>query len=289
KCIYEKLTDEEVDCCPICNIDLGCTPIEKLRPDHNLQDVRAKIFPFKRRKVKAPEVIPSISLPIRRKERSLSSLVVSAPRVATQNGLTGRRTKVVTRKSSALRGLVIDEPIKKEEDTAEDHQESSSSPERLSKTAQNKRQNFPNAESSSHASKKDADNSVEPSADKTELWKPLNCLVEAANRTKSLKFSGQGSISKFEISNGSQSDISSHKTKTREHPYKSKLPDDKNSDSSATPALPKVRRMHGVGRKRAATSRDFGVSAQALLDAASGKRERRISPIWFSLIADSDQ
>ena len=31
KCIYKKLSDEEMECCPICNIDLGCVPLEKLR------------------------------------------------------------------------------------------------------------------------------------------------------------------------------------------------------------------------------------------------------------------
>ncbi|KHN14700.1 E3 ubiquitin protein ligase DRIP2 [Glycine soja] len=31
KCIYEKLSDEEMDCCPVCHIDLGCLPVEKLR------------------------------------------------------------------------------------------------------------------------------------------------------------------------------------------------------------------------------------------------------------------
>nr|POE81432.1 cdpk-related kinase 7 [Quercus suber] len=31
KCIYEKILDEEMDCCPVCNIDLGCLPVEKLR------------------------------------------------------------------------------------------------------------------------------------------------------------------------------------------------------------------------------------------------------------------
>ncbi|BAH92280.1 Os03g0632800 [Oryza sativa Japonica Group] len=31
KCIYEKLNDEEVESCPVCKIDLGCTPVEKLR------------------------------------------------------------------------------------------------------------------------------------------------------------------------------------------------------------------------------------------------------------------
>ena len=36
KCIYEKLSDEEMDCCPVCNIDLGCLPVEKLRSVANL-------------------------------------------------------------------------------------------------------------------------------------------------------------------------------------------------------------------------------------------------------------
>ena len=33
------------------------------RPDNYLQDMRAKIFPFKRREVKAFEVMPSVALP----------------------------------------------------------------------------------------------------------------------------------------------------------------------------------------------------------------------------------
>lgn len=31
KCIKKKLSDEEMECCPVCNIDLGCVPMEKLR------------------------------------------------------------------------------------------------------------------------------------------------------------------------------------------------------------------------------------------------------------------
>ena len=111
------------------------------RPDHNLQDIRAKIFPFKRRKISVPEVMPPIPLPVKRKERSLSSLVVSTPRVSMQTGLTGRRTKAIARKS-ALRGssFSIVEPIKKEEDSVEDCPESSSSPESRNKVAQTKKQ-----------------------------------------------------------------------------------------------------------------------------------------------------
>lgn len=110
------------------------------RPDHNLQDVRAKIFPYRRRKVKAPEIPPSVTLPVRRKERSLSSLVVSTPRVSTQSGMTGRRSKSIARKSLRGSSFSIEKPVKKEEDSGEDRPESSSSPETLNKFTQNSRQ-----------------------------------------------------------------------------------------------------------------------------------------------------
>ncbi|CAA7395284.1 unnamed protein product [Spirodela intermedia] len=288
KCIYEKLTDEELDSCPICSTDLGCTPIEKLRPDHNIQDVRSKIFPFKRRKVEAPELVPSISLPIRRKERSLSSLVVNTPRVATQSGLTRRRTKAAGRKAAALRGLDIDEPIKKEDD-AEDCPATSGFAETLDKISQNIRQNNFNAGTSNHASNKNAENGEEPSADKTELWKPLNCLVEAANRTKTLNSSDQGSVAKTEQINFTEiEENAAPRNKAREHLQKPKMLDDKNSNYHTT-VLSKTRRVNGAGRKRAAASRELETSAQASLCGTSVKRERETNPIWFSLISAPDR
>ncbi|KAM7272385.1 hypothetical protein ACFE04_027048 [Oxalis oulophora] len=30
KCIYDKITEEEIEPCPICDIDLGCAPLDKL-------------------------------------------------------------------------------------------------------------------------------------------------------------------------------------------------------------------------------------------------------------------
>ncbi len=33
KCIYDKISEEELECCPICNTELGCVPLEKLRLD----------------------------------------------------------------------------------------------------------------------------------------------------------------------------------------------------------------------------------------------------------------
>ncbi|XP_051120495.1 E3 ubiquitin protein ligase DRIP2-like isoform X2 [Andrographis paniculata] len=130
KCIYKKLDDEEMECCPKCNIDLGCVPLEKLRPDHTVQDVRAKLFPDKRVQVKATEDMSPVSLPAKRKERSLSSLVVSTPRVSTHVGMTGRRSKFITRKASKGSSFNIE---KTAVNSVEDDPESCSSPEMLNK------------------------------------------------------------------------------------------------------------------------------------------------------------
>lgn len=89
--------------------------------------------------MKAPEIVPSVTLPVRRKERSLSSLGVSTPRVSTHTGMTGRRSKSVARK--ALRGSTfsIEKTIKNEEDSGEEP-DGSSSPDTLTKSSQSQRQ-----------------------------------------------------------------------------------------------------------------------------------------------------
>ncbi|XP_072989982.1 E3 ubiquitin protein ligase DRIP2-like [Typha latifolia] len=289
KCIFEKLTDEEIECCPICKIDLGCIPVEKLRPDHNLQDIRVKIFPLKRRKLN-PE-IPSIILPVRRKERSLSSLVVSTPRVATQSGLTGRRTKA-GRRAAASRGIcqAISESTKKEANNFEDQDnldknKATSSPETLIKITRNKKQNNYCADSSNQAFNKDMENGRESFLDKAELWKPLNCLVEAANRTKALTSSPQRLIVKEEQINDPDCEINIPKTKVREHLNKSKFQEEKNSNASLPPTTVRAKRLRGVCRGK----RELRTSAQALLDTASTLRDRRQNPVWFSLVASANQ
>ncbi|XP_062144031.1 E3 ubiquitin protein ligase DRIP2-like [Alnus glutinosa] len=309
KCIYEKLSDEEVDCCPVCNIDLGCLPVEKLRPDHNLQDIRAKIFPLKRRKVEAPEVTPTNSLPVKRKERSLSSLVVSTPKVPMQTGLTGRRTKAA-RKSAAIRGcsFAVEEPAKKE-DSAEDHPLSSSSHDSQSKSTRIKRQDFSVAEpSNEQRPNEDRENDVEVTEGKADLWTPLNCLVEAANRTKSSKLHSQGlSLAKSEQHNthdnevympeikvraesfrAPESEVYMPKSKRKELGHKKKVQDE-NNGTTVLPGPVKRRRFRAAGRKSAAASGELHPSAQVMLDAAGSKRNRRNSPIWFSLVASEDR
>ncbi|KAL6894256.1 hypothetical protein ACP4OV_008354 [Aristida adscensionis] len=82
--------------------------------DHSLQYIRSKVFPSKRQKVEAPEVSSPVTLPIKRKERSLSSLTVHAPQVSTQKCLTKRRTKASCLRNtlhSTLRGSNITKKV----------------------------------------------------------------------------------------------------------------------------------------------------------------------------------
>ncbi|KAK5820268.1 E3 ubiquitin ligase DRIP2 -like protein [Gossypium arboreum] len=290
KCIYDKIEEEELECCPICNIDLGCVPLEKLRPDHNLQDVRAKIFPLKRRKVKAPEVVPPVTVPTRRKERSLSSLVVNAPKVSSQTTMTGRRTKAFTRKAGASRhsSFPIEKPVKGDEGSMEDHQEIASSPETLNKFTQNKRQCTSSAEHIQNINK-EAENGGKAWDGKLDLWKPLNCLVEVANRTKSFKSNSQGSDSKLEPSCVPSIEAHTCKSKHREDKCKTKLEDERTSAGPATSETVTPKKLRRVSRKRASGFGDSGISPQAVLDAAGPKHERRIGPVWFSLVASEDQ
>ncbi|KAG5603313.1 hypothetical protein H5410_034683 [Solanum commersonii] len=285
KCIYKKLSDEETECCPICNIDLGCVPLEKLRPDHNLQDIRAKIFPYKRQKVQAPEVVPSVTPPIRRKERSLSSLVVSTPRVSTQTGTTGRRSKSVARK--ALRGSTfsVEKPVRKEGSSGEDQLDRASSPETLNK--------FKNSSSAELFGQPTPDNETENGMDlwegQVDLWKPLNCLVEAANRSKSAKFTSPGSTAKSEYLHSLDNEAHVRKNKVKKHGLETKVQDNRNNSGPAHLGSDKPKKMRRNSQKKASESGGFSISPQTVLDAIATKCERRNNPIWFSLVASEDQ
>ncbi|KAI3801039.1 hypothetical protein L1987_29140 [Smallanthus sonchifolius] len=280
KCIHKKLTDEELECCPICNIDLGCVPLEKLRPDHNLQDVRGKIFPSKRIRVKAPEVVPSVTLPLRRKERSLSSLVVCTPRVSPQSPLTGKRSKGPPRKKPRVSSFSVDKSVKKEDGSMEDRQDSSSSRAISNKFTQNLRQNSSAPESSS-----DPSPDKETNNGKVDLWKSFNYLMEVTNRSKSSKFTSQGSIVNSETPITPRSEGHARKTKGKDQLKRSKFQDENGrSDVDVTEsAKPKIIRKY---RKNKAGSQDV-LDADANANNAVG--DKRISPIWFHLVASEQQ
>ena len=107
------------------------------RADHNWQDLRTKLFPSKR-KIDEPtdEDFPSASFPAKRKERSLSSLVVSDTGSSTQSRMTGRR-KYPFRKNLTLResALSVENPA----ETEDDYLKNFSSPEAVNRILSSKK------------------------------------------------------------------------------------------------------------------------------------------------------
>ncbi|KAK1399131.1 E3 ubiquitin protein ligase DRIP2 [Heracleum sosnowskyi] len=280
KCICIKLSDEELERCPICKIDLGCAPEEKLRPDHILQDLRVKIFPYKRRKLNSPEAVSSIALPERRKERSLSSLVVDTPKVSPKTTLTGKRSKATARKSLRGSSFSIQKQVKKEEDYGSDS-ESFNSRETLTKFSQTIRQNFSNGEPSTHSTPNiGTDDGASTREGKADLWKPLNFLVEVANRSKSSKSTSQEPASKSEPTNGP-------KTKGLSSRTKRKTNDKKNSNGLHPPESANSKKLLS-SQKKADSSGKSNISLQAVLDSNSIRHDRKSNPVWCSLVASKD-
>ncbi|KGN56915.1 E3 ubiquitin protein ligase DRIP2 [Cucumis sativus] len=90
-CIYEKIAEEELEGCPVCNTNLGGVPLEKLRADHTMDDLREKIFSCKWRKEKEPEETQlssssSVSLPTKRKEGPVSILEIDNTYTTSDSG-----------------------------------------------------------------------------------------------------------------------------------------------------------------------------------------------------------
>lgn len=146
-------------------------------------------------------------------------------------------------------------------------------------------QNDSDAIPSVHASNKGKQNDKKSHLDTTELWEPLDCLFEAAKRTKALYSSQESPVVKADQVNGPDGEVPNSRTNLREHPHKSKVQDDKNGIDPISPLLAKARRLHCLSRRR----RELGISAQAQLDAVGRKCKRKIQQFWFSLVAAADQ
>ncbi|KAG6501303.1 E3 ubiquitin protein ligase DRIP2-like [Zingiber officinale] len=282
KCITEKLNDEEIDYCPVCNISLGAVPMEKLRADNNLQDIRETIFPSKRRKVELPEKAPTTVSPVKIKERSLSSLVVNTPNVATQMSSTGRQIKAVTRRTVIVhdRSSWADESSNKDNYFDKHVQKPSSNvrmsneTDRLSKVSQNRKQPHPSLESSNHTLYEGKDRSG-GFKENVDIWNSLNCLVEAANRTESFRSVPE--------SPDAETEGLSKKERVKVHPHKFKVTEQ--TDNSSMPqVIPKESRLQRVKRRR----KEPTASAQTSFDSGSSPCVGR-NPIWFSLVPSVEQ
>ncbi|XP_074558851.1 E3 ubiquitin protein ligase DRIP2-like isoform X2 [Curcuma longa] len=285
KCITEKLNDEETDRCPVCNICLGVIPMEKLRPDHNLQDIKTKIFPPKRSKIEALEEISTPMIPIKRKEKSLSSLVVSTSHIATQTCSTGRRTKAVAKRAVNARDLrrSTNESSEKDDNIVDKYVEKSNSIEKMRKVSLKRKQTHSNVEPSNHMFYEGKENGGRSFQDKVDIWNPLNCLVEAANRTKPFSSVPQRPVVKDENFDGCDGETNISNERLKVHQHKSKSLEQTNS-ILMQPVTLKESRLQKVMR-----SKDLTASALSSHDAQSSQSVRKINPIWFSLVPSVEQ
>ncbi|KAL0699420.1 hypothetical protein Bca4012_055542 [Brassica carinata] len=88
RCIEDKLVVENLKACPVCNVDLGVAPLDKLRSDNTWDELRLKVFRQKPKSVKAAaetETAASTSLTYSRKKKTSlpSSLAATSPIVST--------------------------------------------------------------------------------------------------------------------------------------------------------------------------------------------------------------
>lgn len=122
--------------------------------------------------------------------------------------------------------------------------------------------------------------------EKVDLWKPLNCLVEAANRSKSSKFSIQGSVAKSEAKSSYDNEELLNKSKSKENRQKSKVQDVKNFNDHTPTDADRPKKFRKVRQKKAQNYGEFRVPPQHVLDAAGATFDSKDYPIWFSLVSD---
>ncbi|XP_047085980.1 E3 ubiquitin protein ligase DRIP2-like [Lolium rigidum] len=244
ECIMKKIDDEEIASCPVCHIDLGIAPEEKLRPDHNIQSIRNKVFPRKT-EVDASKV-PNITSPAKRKERSLSSLVVETPKITTQTSLTGHRTKAVRRTTTShITSLIANGTMKLLNNSEGRNQktEKTSAPQSSKMTTSaNKTQINADVIASNQPSSEVGEN--RETIDNEELQKPLHSLVtESGKRSLRLSLKRKYAAAKEDKMKSTKGEISIRKNvaadkvaitgiRAGKHPNKLKLVDENKGNSS---------------------------------------------------------
>lgn len=123
-------------------------------------------------------------------------------------------------------------------------------------------------------------------------WKPLNDLVEAANRSKSSRLSSQGSIAvKSEPSYTLKVDKYVSKSKGKDLLHRSKIEDDSHEVDDATESL-NPKKLIRKRRKKDGSLGNSGVTTTQAVVVAGGNnagREKRTYPIWFQLVPFEEQ
>lgn len=139
---------------------------------------------------------------------------------------------------------------------------------------------------------KGVENGGESRDGKLDLWKPLDRLAEVANRSKSFKSNSEGRDSKLELEpiHVINPEAQTCRNKHRKDNRKIKVEEEKNSAAPATTSgIANPKKSRRIRQKSGSGFGDSGISLQAVLDAACPKHEKRIGPVWFSLVASEDQ
>ena len=124
---------------------------------------------------------------------------------------------------------------------------------------------------------------------KVDMWKPLNYLVEVANRSKSSsKFTSQGSTVKSEPQNTPKSEGQLRKSKGKDQLKRSKFQDE-NGRSDDVDAITESAKPKKIRKKRKSNAGSGNLQGLMDVDANNVVREKRISPIWFHLVPSEEQ
>ncbi|KAF2313933.1 hypothetical protein GH714_020721 [Hevea brasiliensis] len=199
----------------------------------------------------------------RRKEISLSSLVVSTPKAAAKSVLPRKRLKCIARKSPDVRESILAEELLVKK--VDDCYESLSSPETISQIAQAKRQNSNPEPSQQCKTNKDTEDSAEPCEGKTELCKPLNCLVETASKSKPNKSDIKEATVQMQLPGPAENEAQVLKAMVKKHRKKSKVIGYENKFSVSPAGSVKTKKLQGVRKNRAVVSEGLNIPHKLLL------------------------
>ncbi|OIW07251.1 hypothetical protein TanjilG_08366 [Lupinus angustifolius] len=293
------------------------------RADHRLQGLRDRIFPSKGKNAKVPENSPSVTLPTKPKEGSLSSLKAEArkakaaakkvvtPRDEKCGGienldkvstiLSARRAKVAARKKFIQRES--SPTCQPDEVTGDEKDDDGYSQLQTSNgTSKSRVQNTSKPElSKQKVPKKNLEGSTELWKDKAEMSEPLTFLVEAVRRNKSSNKSPMKEIAVTPVPvDSSDSDSEVPKFQVKKHSHTGGKRD---SDSTKLRRLRDTQertvKFYGdlnlpapapvIGSSTERNNKFGNLSAQPVIG-SSGKSEKIFGgPVWFSLVASEDK
>ncbi|XP_074325158.1 E3 ubiquitin protein ligase DRIP2-like [Apium graveolens] len=291
RCISKKIQEDDLNSCPVCKVYLGCMPIDKIRPDHNWSVIRAAIFPslgqeekeddelYKESGILNGEAKQPITMPAKRKQRSLSSLENKVN--ASGLNCTGSQRKSIARKAFSSEGSATF--IQNGHKSVEARSEGKRFSKNLDNCAPDDKQ------AGLHSSKKHITTVGREKTQRIDkkielvnnLLKPLEDIAEAEKK-KNNKTVPEEDMSSSKLVNISKTEASSEKKLIS---YNADV--ETQSTPLSLPTLTPVRKNRGRPKK---TVEPQGlIHAQTIVDTTSSHHAKRVVPIWISLVSSVNQ